>query len=90
MDVILNLIIRWKCNVYFNENDTFDGNRTISYIYQFSLTKNYDVSTAEYVGKYQVLFLMCTNSQVMECPKDLFFSRDGMKILLYRFKEELE
>ena len=67
------------------KNDTFDGSTLpFSFIHQFKLGKNFDVSTAEYVGKYQVNDFGNVHSsrEGTGKPRGFTFSPDGMKIFI--------
>ena len=67
------------------KNDTFDGSTLpFSFIHQFKLGKNFDVSTAEYVGKYQVADFGNVHSsrEGTGKPRGFTFSPDGMKIFI--------
>ena len=67
------------------KNDTFDGSKLpFSFIHQFKLGKNFDVSTAEYVGKYQVADFGNVHSsrEGTGKPRGFTFSPDGMKIFI--------
>ena len=67
------------------KNDTFDGSTLpFSFIHQFKLGKNFDVSTAEYVGKYQVADFGNVHSsrEGTGKPRGFTFSSDGMKIFI--------
>ena len=57
--------------------------RTKNYIYQFSLSKNFDVSTATKVGRFQLgkVFLNRTDDQA-GMPRGFTFSSDGMKLFV--------
>ena len=62
--------------------DTSD--RTKQYIYQFSLSKNFDVSTATKVGRFQMgagTFQNRADDQSGD-PKGFGFSSDGMKLFI--------
>ena len=56
-----------------NGND-FNNNK----IHQFSLGKNYDVSTATHLGHHQIVYPGLTNG----IPRGFSFSPDGMKIYM--------
>ena len=66
-----------------------DGsNRTKNYIYQFSLSKNFDVSTATKVGRFQLgaVFLNRTDDQTGK-PRGFTFSTDGMKLFVVEVRD---
>tara|TARA_B100000963_G_scaffold85452_1_gene73051 strand:- start:408 stop:2744 length:2337 start_codon:yes stop_codon:yes gene_type:complete len=66
-------------------NASKDGEvRKYSFIHQFKLGKNFDVSTAEYVGKYQVAGFgnVPANREGTGAPRGFVFSPDGMKIFI--------
>ena len=64
-----------------NDGDSRDN----SYIYQFSLGKNYDVSTATFVGKWNVASFGNTSSGT-GMPRGFSFSSDGMKIYIVQIQ----
>ncbi len=70
-------------------NDTFDGStKPYSFIHQFKLGKNFDVSTAEYVGKYQVGGFgdVPASREGTGAPRGFVFSPDGMKIYIVQIQ----
>ena len=74
------------------KNDTFDGSTLpFSFIHQFKLGKNFDVSTAEYVGKYQVADFGNVHSsrEGTGKPRGFTFSSDGMKIFIVEIQGNL-
>ena len=56
-----------------------DASRDESYIYQFSLGTNYDVSTASLIGKYNIVVPTSGDGGM---PRGFSFSSDGMKFFL--------
>ena len=67
-----------------NSEETNATERSKSYIYQFSLSKNFDVSTATKVGRLQMglgFFKGRTDDQSGQ-PRGFTFSTDGMKLFI--------
>ena len=64
-------------------NDAEEG-RDLSYIYQFRLGTNYDVSTSTLVGKWNITFANTTSGFGM--PQGFTFSSDGMKMFVVQIQ----
>ena len=64
--------------------DTANNN----FVYQFSLGKNYDVSTAVNVGKWDMndVFLNRASGDLDGQPRGMGFSSDGMKLFVVEIK----
>ena len=59
-----------------------------NFVYQFSLGKNYDVSTAVNVGKWDMndVFLNRASGDLDGAPRGMGFSSDGMKLFVVEIK----
>ena len=59
-----------------------------NFVYQFSLGKNYDVSTAVNVGKWDMndVFLNRASGDLDGQPRGMGFSSDGMKLFVVEIK----
>ncbi len=67
-----------------NTNENVEANLAKNYIYQFSLSKNFDISTATKVGRLQLgtgTFLNRTDNQ-SGMPRGFTFASDGMKLFV--------
>ena len=64
-------------------NDAEEG-RDLSYIYQFRLGTNYDVSTSTLVGKWNITF--ANTSTGFGMPQGFTFSSDGMKMFVVQIQ----
>ena len=60
-----------------------------NFVYQFSLGKNYDVSTAVKVGRWDMndVFLNRNSDDLDGQPRGMGFSSDGMKLFVVEIKE---
>ncbi len=65
--------------------DAGGDDRTNASIYQFSLEKNYDVSTATLVGRYKIDNFGKTSGG-FGMPRGFSFSRDGMKLYIVQIQ----
>ena len=59
-----------------------------NFVYQFSLGKNYDVSTAVNVGRWDMndVFLNRDSGDLDGQPRGMGFSSDGMKLFVVEIK----
>ena len=66
------------------------GPRPDNYIYQYSLEKNFDISTASVVGKYQVNDFGNVRAvrEGTGAPRGFVFSADGMRIFITNVLQE--
>ena len=65
-------------------NNDAETGRDLSYIYQFSLGSNYDVSSATLVGKWNIVFDSTNTGYGM--PQGFTFSSDGMKMFIVQIQ----
>ena len=65
-------------------NNDAETGRDLSYIYQFRLASNYDVSSATLVGKWNIVFDSTTSGYGM--PQGFTFSSDGMKMFIVQIQ----
>ena len=65
-----------------------DNTSVNNFVYQFSLGKNYDVSTAVNVGKWDMndVFLNRASGDLDGAPRGMGFSSDGMKLFVVEIK----
>ena len=70
--------------VLISNDAVTDGLRVSSFIYQYSLGKNFDVSTASLVGKYEVggFGNVAAEAEGTGMPRGFVFSADGMRIYI--------
>ena len=65
-------------------NNDAETGRDLSFIYQFSLSSNYDVSSATLVGKWNIVFESTNTGFGM--PQGFTFSSDGMKMFIVQIQ----
>ena len=70
--------------VLISNDAVTDGLRVSSFIYQYNLGKNFDVSTASLVGKYEVggFGNVAAEAEGTGMPRGFVFSADGMRIYI--------
>ena len=65
-------------------NNDLETGRDLSFIYQFRLGSNYDVSSATLVGKWNIVFDSTSSGYGM--PQGFTFSSDGMKMFIVQIQ----
>ena len=65
-------------------NNDLESGRDESYIYQFRLGSNYDISSASLVGKWNIVFDSTSSGYGM--PQGFTFSSDGMKMFIVQIQ----